>query len=112
MATISGIKAMATGQPSSSSTCKHEECMTAAEWKGTRSIKINDHRPKPKLAEPTDAIVRIIYTTICGSDLHLYHNEIPGMQDGDVIGHEGVGIVEEDARVQCLSVCLYRSEPK
>jgi len=66
----------------------------------------------------------IIYTTICGSDLRLYHNEITGMRDGDIIGHEGVGVVEEaDLHLLSLtrmtsiyyvdllsSVCLNRSE--
>jgi len=68
--------------------------MRAVEFRGTKEVEVNCNRPKPLVTEPTDAIVRITSTTICGSDLHLYHNEMPGMEKGDILGHEGVGIVE------------------
>lgn len=54
-------------------------------------------RPVPLVTEPGDAVVRITLSTICGSDLHLYYNEVPGMrvsERGDVMGHECVGVVE------------------
>jgi threonine dehydrogenase-like Zn-dependent dehydrogenase len=49
----------------------------------------------PRIEEPTDAIVRITSTAICGSDLHLYGAKVLGMKDGDILGHEPMGIVEE-----------------
>ncbi|CAG8569781.1 2042_t:CDS:10 [Funneliformis mosseae] len=71
------------------------DTMIAVEWHGSNDIRINTKRQKPVLIQPTDAIVRITGTTICGSDLHLYHNEIPGMKKADIVGHEGMGIVGE-----------------
>jgi len=68
--------------------------MRAVEFHGTKDIRVNSKRPKPLLTEPTDVILRMVCTTICGSDLHLYHNAIHGMEKGDILGHEGVGIVE------------------
>lgn len=49
----------------------------------------------PKIEEPTDAIVRITSTAICGSDLHLYSGRVLTLEEGDIIGHEPMGIVEE-----------------
>jgi threonine dehydrogenase-like Zn-dependent dehydrogenase len=49
----------------------------------------------PKLEEPTDAIVRITASAICGTDLHMIRGTMPGMESGTVLGHEGVGVVEE-----------------
>ncbi|RUS21123.1 chaperonin 10-like protein [Endogone sp. FLAS-F59071] len=71
------------------------EIMRAVEWHGKRDIRLNEARPMPRLTQPTDAIVRMTSSTICGSDLHLYHEELSGMQKGDILGHEGVGIVTE-----------------
>jgi len=71
------------------------ETMLAVEWQGKRDIVVNKKRPKPKITQPTDAIIELSATTICGSDLHLYHDEIPGIKRGDILGHEGVGIVRE-----------------
>ena len=51
--------------------------------------------PRPAIQEPTDAIVRITSTNICGSDLHLYETLGPFMGEGDILGHEPMGIVEE-----------------
>jgi threonine dehydrogenase-like Zn-dependent dehydrogenase len=61
---------------------------------GKEDVRV-DERPRPVLGAPTDAIVRITTTTICGSDLHLFHGEIPDTEKGDVLGHECVGVVEE-----------------
>ncbi|MHB8766553.1 MAG: alcohol dehydrogenase catalytic domain-containing protein, partial [Deferrisomatales bacterium] len=51
--------------------------------------------PEPRLEAPGDLIVRVTATTICGSDLHIVHGQIPGIAPGTVIGHEFVGVVEE-----------------
>ncbi|WP_155850084.1 alcohol dehydrogenase catalytic domain-containing protein, partial [Arthrobacter sp. H41] len=68
--------------------------MKAVTWQGRRNISV-DNVPDPQLQEPTDAIVRITSTAICGSDLHLYEVLSPYMNRGDIIGHEPMGIVEE-----------------
>jgi alcohol dehydrogenase len=51
-------------------------------------------KPKPVVKEPTDAIVRITTSTICGTDLHILKGDVPTVTDGRVIGHEGVGVIE------------------
>src|SRR5689334_14386515 len=68
--------------------------MRALTWQGTAKVSV-ETVPDPKIQEPTDAIVRITSTAICGSDLHLY--DVLGMyiDPGDVLGHEPMGIVEE-----------------
>lgn len=50
---------------------------------------------KPSLTSPTDAVVRITKTTICGTDLHILQGDVPAVKDGRILGHEGIGIVEE-----------------
>lgn len=50
---------------------------------------------KPTLQAPTDAIVRITTTTICGTDLHILKGDVPAVQPGRILGHEGIGVVEE-----------------
>jgi threonine dehydrogenase-like Zn-dependent dehydrogenase len=68
--------------------------MKAVTWHGKRDVRI-DTVPDPKIEDPTDAIVRITTTGICGSDLHLYEVLGPFMSEGDILGHEPMGIVEE-----------------
>lgn len=68
--------------------------MKALTWQGKRSVSVEEV-PDPRVQEPTDAIVRITSTAICGSDLHLYEVLTPFMDKGDIIGHEPMGIVEE-----------------
>lgn len=51
--------------------------------------------PKPKLLKPTDAIVKVLKTTICGTDLHILKGDVPTVTKGRILGHEGVGIIEE-----------------
>src|SRR3954454_16884786 len=67
--------------------------MKAVAWHGKRDVRV-DTVPDPTIEEPTDAVVRITSTAICGSDLHLY--EVLGMflDEGDILGHEPMGIVE------------------
>ena len=52
-------------------------------------------KDKPGILQPTDAIVRITKTTICGTDLHILKGDVPEVTDGRILGHEGVGIIEE-----------------
>lgn len=54
-----------------------------------------EEKPKPVIKEPTDVIVKIFKTTICGTDLHIMKGDVPTVTDGRIIGHEGVGIIEE-----------------
>jgi threonine dehydrogenase-like Zn-dependent dehydrogenase len=68
--------------------------MKALTWHGKRDVRI-DEVPDPTIEHPTDAIVRITTTAICGSDLHLYEVMGPFIEEGDVLGHEPMGIVEE-----------------
>jgi threonine dehydrogenase-like Zn-dependent dehydrogenase len=68
--------------------------MKAVTWHGKRDVRV-DTVPDPTIEEPTDAIVRITSTGICGSDLHLYEVLGPFMGEGDILGHEPMGIVEE-----------------
>lgn len=51
--------------------------------------------PRPAISKPTDALVRITRTTICGTDLHILKGDVPAVTSGRILGHEGVGIVEE-----------------
>jgi threonine dehydrogenase-like Zn-dependent dehydrogenase len=68
--------------------------MKAVTWHGKRDVRVDDV-PDPAIQESNDAIVRITTTAICGSDLHLYEVLGPFMGEGDVLGHEPMGIVEE-----------------
>ena len=68
--------------------------MRAVTWQGVEKVSV-DTVPDPRIEEPTDAIVRITSTAICGSDLHLYRVLGMFLDEGDVIGHEPMGVVEE-----------------
>jgi threonine dehydrogenase-like Zn-dependent dehydrogenase len=68
--------------------------MKAVAWHGKRDVRVDDV-PDPVIQNPTDAIVRITTTAICGSDLHLYEVMGPFIDEGDILGHEPMGIVEE-----------------
>jgi threonine dehydrogenase-like Zn-dependent dehydrogenase len=68
--------------------------MKAAVWNGKRDVRV-ETVPDPSIVDPTDAIVRITTTGLCGSDLHLYEVLGAFMTPGDVLGHEPMGIVEE-----------------
>jgi threonine dehydrogenase-like Zn-dependent dehydrogenase len=68
--------------------------MKATTWHSKRDIRVAEV-PDPVIQEPADAIVRITSSGICGSDLHLYEILAPFMKNGDIIGHEPMGIVEE-----------------
>lgn len=71
--------------------------MRCCEWRGKEHMEMVT-RPAPDITEPGDAIIRVTTTLICGSDLHMYHNQVPGlkpMQGGDIMGHEFMGIVDK-----------------
>jgi len=68
--------------------------MKAVVFHGVGDIRL-DEVPAPKIQEPTDAIVRITASAICGTDLHMMRGTMAGMEPGTIMGHEGVGIVEE-----------------
>src|ERR1700688_548229 len=68
--------------------------MRALCWHGKNDVRV-DTVPDPKIQEPTDVIIKITSTAICGSDLHLYDGFMMGMEKGDVLGHEPMGIVVE-----------------
>jgi threonine dehydrogenase-like Zn-dependent dehydrogenase len=68
--------------------------MKALTWQGKRDVRVEEV-PDPVIQEPTDAIVRITSTAICGSDLHLYEVLGAYLNPGDILGHEPMGIVEE-----------------
>jgi len=74
-------------------------------------------RPKPEITAPTDAIVKIVKTTICGTDLHILKGDVPTCTPGRILGHEGVGVVDQVGAavtafkpgdrviVSCVSAC-------
>ncbi|HKS48624.1 MAG TPA: zinc-dependent alcohol dehydrogenase [Amycolatopsis sp.] len=68
--------------------------MKAVAWHGKRDVRV-DTVPDPRIEEPADAVVRITSTGICGSDLHLYEVLGPFMEEGDILGHEPMGVVED-----------------
>ncbi|ATZ58115.1 hypothetical protein BCIN_15g05660 [Botrytis cinerea B05.10] len=67
--------------------------MKAIIYTGDRKVTVED-RPKPVILEPTDAIVKVLHTTICGTDLHILQGHVPSCTPGRIIGHEGVGVIE------------------
>jgi threonine dehydrogenase-like Zn-dependent dehydrogenase len=68
--------------------------MRALTWQSTHNVEVQDV-PDPILLNPSDAIIRVTSTAICGSDLHLYNGFIPSMMAGDILGHEFMGEVVE-----------------
>ena len=68
--------------------------MKAVTWHGRRDVRV-ETVPDPKIEKPTDAIIEVTSTNICGSDLHLYEVLGPFMNEGDILGHEPMGIVRE-----------------
>ncbi|MFL6037838.1 MAG: alcohol dehydrogenase catalytic domain-containing protein [Gaiellaceae bacterium] len=68
--------------------------MKAVVWHGKEDVRVDNVRD-PRIEAATDAIVRITSTAICGSDLHLYSQLGPALKEGDIIGHEPMGVVEE-----------------
>lgn len=77
-----------------------------------------EDKPRPTIQEPSDAIVRITTSTICGTDLHILKGDLPAVIDGRILGHEGIGVVEqvgtgvsefhvgEKVIISCVTACL------
>jgi alcohol dehydrogenase len=90
--------------------------MKALVYQGPGKKALED-RPMPDIADPTDAVVRITRTTICGTDLHILKGDVPTCAPGRILGHEGVGIVEKTGAgvttfkkgdhvlISCISAC-------
>ena len=68
--------------------------MKALTYHGSEDVRV-DTVPDPIIQQPTDIVLKVSATAICGSDLHLYRGKVPGMKDGDILGHEFMGTVEE-----------------
>ncbi len=68
--------------------------MKAVTWQGSQDVRVQEV-PDARIVDPTDAVIRVTSTGLCGSDLHLYDPLSPFMSPGDIIGHEPMGIVEE-----------------
>ena len=68
--------------------------MRALTWQGTEKLSV-ETVPDPTIEAPTDAIIKVTATAICGSDLHLYDGYMPTMEKGDILGHEPMGVVVE-----------------
>jgi threonine dehydrogenase-like Zn-dependent dehydrogenase len=78
--------------------------MKALCWFGKNDVRVTT-APDPKIINPSDIIVKVTSTAICGSDLHLYHGMIPTMKEGDILGHEFMGeVVEVGHAVKSLKV--------
>jgi threonine dehydrogenase-like Zn-dependent dehydrogenase len=71
--------------------------MKALTWQGKRDVRI-EQVPDPRIEDPTDVIIRVASSGICGSDLHLYEVMGPFLDQGDILGHESMGIVQEVGR--------------
>jgi alcohol dehydrogenase len=76
-----------------------------------------EERPKPQISAPSDAIVKVTKTTICGTDLHILKGDVPTCQPGRILGHEGVGVIEtvgsavtsfkpgDKVLISCITAC-------
>ena len=90
--------------------------MKALVYGGPDKITLED-RPMPELKAPTDAIVKVLKTTICGTDLHIIKGDVETCKPGRILGHEGVGIVKavgaavlaikkgDHVVISCISFC-------
>jgi alcohol dehydrogenase len=77
-----------------------------------------EDKPRPTIQDPHDAIVRVTTSTICGTDLHILKGDLPGVTDGRILGHEGIGVVEQVGTgvsefhvgdkviISCITACL------
>ncbi|WP_273692370.1 zinc-dependent alcohol dehydrogenase [Ketogulonicigenium vulgare] len=77
--------------------------MRAVTWQGKHKVQV-DTVPDPEIVNPRDAIVEVTSTAICGSDLHLYDGVLPGLEKGDILGHEFMGRVVETGPASTLKV--------
>src|ERR1700679_2844004 len=91
--------------------------MHALVYHGRSKPSWESHR-RPKLQDPTDAIVRISTSTICGTDLHILKGDLPAVAEGRILGHEGIGVIEQVGTgvtefrvgdkviISCITACL------
>jgi alcohol dehydrogenase len=90
--------------------------MKALVYRGPGSKAVED-RPKPQIKNPWDAIVKMVKTTICGTDLHILKGDVPTCKPGRILGHEGVGVIDsigpgvttlrrgDKVLISCISAC-------
>jgi len=90
--------------------------MKALVYLGPAKMALED-RPVPGILAPTDAIVRVTKTTICGTDLHILKGDVPSCQPGRILGHEGIGVIDkvgaavtgfnpgDKVLISCISAC-------
>jgi alcohol dehydrogenase len=90
--------------------------MKALVYRGPGKKALEDH-PKPEIAAPSDAIVKIVKTTICGTDLHILKGDVPTCTPGRILGHEGIGVIDKAGSavtafkpgdrvlISCISAC-------
>jgi alcohol dehydrogenase len=90
--------------------------MKALTYRANGTVAMSD-RPKPIIQAPTDAIVKLTHTTICGTDLHILRGDVPTCEAGRILGHEGVGLVDvvgdsvpnlqpgDPVLISCISAC-------
>src|SRR4051794_18928424 len=81
------------GPISSPDSLSYSNAMQALVYTGPGTVEVLD-RPKPTVQVPTDAVVRLLHASICGTDLHILKGDVPSIKPGRVLGHEGVGVVE------------------
>ncbi len=105
-----------TPKPATSAKVTTAAMMKALVYQGPGKKALED-RPKPQITAPTDAIVKITKTTICGTDLHILKGDVPTCKPGCILGHEGVGIVDkvgaavtafkagDHVLISCISAC-------
>src|ERR1700710_1550040 len=92
---ISKKDVLPTGKPSiSKPPSGRSNTMKALVYHGPGK-KAWEQAPKPEMLETTDVIVKILKTTICGTDLHIMKGDLPEVKEGRILGHEGVGVIEE-----------------
>ncbi len=94
----------------------HQQPMKALVYHGVGKKAWEDH-PRPVLIDPTDAIVRVTKTTICGTDLHILKGDLPSCKPGRILGHEGIGVIDsvgsavtmfkagDKVLISCVSAC-------
>ena len=107
---------MTTPKPATRARDTSAATMKAFVYRGPGKKALED-RPKPEITAPTDAIVKIVMTTICGTDLHILKGDVPTCEPGRILGHEGVGVIDkvgpavtafkpgDRVLISCISAC-------
>src|ERR1039458_6932585 len=103
--------------PASATTVSTGTTMKALVYHGPGNRAWED-KPRPTIQDPGDAVVRITTSTICGTDLHILKGDLPSVTDGRILGHEGIGVVEQVGTgvsefhigdkviISCVTACL------